>query len=392
MLPLSQSILQIPGFEIESISNIDPLIIKCRFNGSVSCVHCQSSHLRIKDTFYRWLKHESFGLRRTWLYLRTHKYHCRNCHRYFNDRFPGILPYKRSTEAFRKEVFIKHQDGICQKTLSSRLRIGAATVERWYQSFLALKLSRSVNKPCPRILGIDEHFFTRKQGYATTFCDLKHHKVYDVALGRSESSLKPFLERLMDKSKVKVVVMDLSETYQSIARKYFSQAKIVTDRFHVVRLINHHFLKTWRLFHPEGHKNRGLLSLMRRNPERLDPLQVPRLGRYFSEYPGLAELWTFRNRLLTLMKLKMVNHDYARRTIPVFLEMITQLRESPWEPMQTLGKTLQSWDQEIVRMWRFSKSNGITEGFHNKMETISRRAYGFRNFENYRLRVRTLCG
>ncbi|MBL7688152.1 MAG: transposase, partial [Bdellovibrionaceae bacterium] len=28
---------------------------------------------------------------------------------------------------------------------------------------------------------------------------------------------------------------------------------------------------------------------------------------------------------------------------------------------------------------------------HNKMEMISRRAYGFRNFQNYRLRVRVLC-
>ncbi|HAU1716213.1 TPA: transposase [Legionella pneumophila] len=35
---------------------------------------------------------------------------------------------------------------------------------------------------------------------------------------------------------------------------------------------------------------------------------------------------------------------------------------------------------------------GITEGFHRKMKLIQRRAYGFRNFENYRLRVRVLCG
>jgi transposase len=48
--------------------------------------------------------------------------------------------------------------------------------------------------------------------------------------------------------------------------------------------------------------------------------------------------------------------------------------------------------EPIVAMWRFSKTNGITEGFHNKMEMISRRAYGFRNFENYRLRVLTHCG
>ncbi|WP_162263131.1 transposase, partial [Legionella rubrilucens] len=56
-----------------------------------------------------------------------------------------------------------------------------------------------------------------------------------------------------------------------------------------------------------------------------------------------------------------------------------------------LGKTLDSWKEEIVRMWRFSKSNGITEGFHRKMKLIQRRAYGFKNFENYRTRVRVLC-
>lgn len=33
----------------------------------------------------------------------------------------------------------------------------------------------------------------------------------------------------------------------------------------------------------------------------------------------------------------------------------------------------------------------ITEGFHRKMKLIQRRAYGFRNFENYRLRIRVLC-
>ena len=43
-------------------------------------------------------------------------------------------------------------------------------------------------------------------------------------------------------------------------------------------------------------------------------------------------------------------------------------------------------------MWRFSKSKGITEGFHNKMEMMTRTAYGLTNFENYRLRVLTHCG
>ncbi len=57
-----------------------------------------------------------------------------------------------------------------------------------------------------------------------------------------------------------------------------------------------------------------------------------------------------------------------------------------------LGETLESWKTEIATMWRFTRNNGITEAFHNKMETITRQAYSFRNFENYRLRVKVLCG
>ena len=75
--------------------------------------------------------------------------------------------------------------------------------------------------------------------------------------------------------------------------------------------------------------------------------------------------------------------------LPQLLELVDQLQASP---LRALAKTLQSWLEPIVGMWRFTKNNGITEGFHTKMEIVSRRAYGFRNFENYRLRVLTHCG
>jgi transposase len=89
------------------------------------------------------------------------------------------------------------------------------------------------------------------------------------------------------------------------------------------------------------------------------------------------------------MLLKTLTALRARAKLPQYLELVEQLRDSP---LRTLAKTLTSWMGPIIAMWRFRKSNGITEGFHNKMEMISRRADGFRNFENYRLRVLTHCG
>ena len=82
----------------------------------------------------------------------------------------------------------------------------------------------------------------------------------------------------------------------------------------------------------------------------------------------------------------------VRLALGEFLDAIQELLHSPLDALQQLGRTLDSWKTEIALMWRWSKNNGITEGFHNKMEMISRRAFGFRNFQNYRLRVRVLCG
>ncbi len=82
----------------------------------------------------------------------------------------------------------------------------------------------------------------------------------------------------------------------------------------------------------------------------------------------------------------------CEKLVPRFTRAVAELRQSGLAHPVTLGDTLHSWREEIVRMWRFTRSNGITEGFHNKMETINRQAYGFRNFQNYRLRVQVLCG
>lgn len=60
--------------------------------------------------------------------------------------------------------------------------------------------------------------------------------------------------------------------------------------------------------------------------------------------------------------------------------------------MKKIGATIGKWFAPIIRMRRFAQNNGITEGFHRKMKLIQRRAYGYRNFENYRLRVLVECG
>jgi transposase len=180
----------------------------------------------------------------------------------------------------------------------------------------------------------------------------------------------------------------MAETYRASISKHFPNAKIVADRFHVVRLINHQFLRLWQDIDPIGRKNRGLLSLMRRHECNLSDKQKGLLKRYLEQTEGLLPIYEFKQKLTRLMLMKNRTKRACRKLIPLFLQYILLLKTSMFQPLVTLGKTLDSWKEEVVRMWRFSKTNGITEGFHTKMEMISRRAFGFRNFENYRLRVK----
>ncbi len=113
---------------------------------------------------------------------------------------------------------------------------------------------------------------------------------------------------------------------------------------------------------------------------------------YLKANPVLEILYTKREELLAKLRLKSVGEYGYRKHIQEFLGLLEELKNSAWEELQKLGRTLESWSEEIVRMWRFKKNNGMTEGFHNKMELIARRAYGFRNFQNYRTRVLALCG
>jgi len=391
-MPLEQIIINLPNLKIVDMVNGVKILIYAVSTLEISCFYCKSLNLRIKDSFIRKLRHICFGDRVSELHIKSHKYCCLDCGKYFNQRFQGILPRKRATEDFRKQVALKHHDGISQKSLSTRLKLSCSTVEKWYQDFVYLENQKFSGANCPKVLGIDEHFFTKKKGYATTFCDLARNKVFDVTLGRSERALEPFLKRLKGRKNVRVVLMDLSETYRSIVKKYFERALIVADRFHVIRLINHHFLNTWKQLDPNGKYNRGLLSLIRRHHWNLKPEQLVSLQKYLDSVPGLRPVYEFKQQLNQLMVFKTLPKHLCKKYIPIFLQMIADLKCSGFTHLNKLGNTLENWQEEIVRMWRFTKTNSITEGLHNKMEMISRRAFGFRNFENYRLRVRVHCG
>jgi transposase len=392
-VPNREPIVGIPGFEAFEITGTKQVVTTtCSLNDEPACPGCKSHgpHRR-KDLIKRRIRHTSIGARAHWLVVHVPKWRCR-CGRYFRQRVPGVLPHQRATEQFKEEVVERHEHGHSLSRIEQSHHLSWATTERWVHQRYAHRVSHQASRVAPKVLGIDEHFFTRKDGFATTFANLETHRVFDVQLGRSALSLQRFLDELPGKEHTEVVCMDLSETYRAIVKRHFANAIIVADRFHVIRLVTQYLMEAWKQLEPVGRKHRGLISLMRRKPENLDPEQRLRLEAYFTEHPLVGAVYDQLQRLMQLLRNKHQKAKQCRWHIRHYLRIVSELREAPMLVLHSLAATLWSWRDEIARMWRFTKSNAITEGLHNKMEVISRRAYGFRNFQNYRLRVRALCG
>lgn len=205
-------------------------------------------------------------------------------------------------------------------------------------------------------------------------------------------TLPGYLATLRGRTAVRVVCIDLSEAYRTLVRRWFPRARIVADRFHVVRIVGLHLLRLARQLCPELGWNRAWLGLLRRRRHRLDVDQQRGLEQLLAKHPVLRPIYEMKERICSLFCLKHQSRQACRRHARELLELIATLRLSGLQAAQTLATTLAGWTEEIACMWRFSRNNGITEGFHRKMKLIQRRAYGFRSFSNYRLRVLAQCG
>lgn len=357
-----------------------------------ACLHCGSPRLRSKGRYWRRVRHLEVCGRQSTLLIQAQRLRCGQCQRSFVQPLPGIIKGRHSSEPLRELLYKQHHHGLCASSMARLHRISAATIGRIYAQFTQRKAAERLSRQAPIVLGLDEHRAPCPGGFATTLVDLKNHRVFDVVPGRSGTALAAFLGSLRGRDKVRVVCIDLSSPYRSLVRRFFPKAILVADRFHVVRLASHHFLELAKQLVPALRQRRSSHALLRKRPQRLTPAQAERLRLLLAEHPVLEPLHQRLHQLHRLLCFKHRTRRQCSRLLRVLLRFMALLEQSQFPAMLTLSSTFRSWLAEIAAMWRFTKSNGITEGFHRKMKLIQRRAYGFRNFQNYRLRVIAQCG
>lgn len=323
-----------------------------------------------------------------WLKIKKHRYFCKVCRKPFTEPVSGVLPRRRTTQRLRKKILkdcgrYSNLALAATENFCSRSFVGRIFLEQ-----MEIKLRERKQAPWPTILGLDEHFFKRtRQGteFATVFTDIGRRRMFEMALSKNNRALVEQTSHIHGRENVQVVVMDLSRGYNAFARAMFPQARIVADKFHVLRLLTPALLKARREIH--GHRQEmGLRRKLLRSRDKLEYFERFDLDRYLKQHPKLEELYYFKERLHQLYRTR--GYDRAQVALARLLE---ETKNSNLIEVQKLGRTLKQWKEEVLEYFRYRFTNAFTEAMNAIAKLVQRRACGFRNFKNYRLSALSAC-
>lgn len=323
-----------------------------------------------------------------WLRIEKHRYYCKSCRKPFTEPVQGIWPRRRTTSFFRKAVAKECEFYVNLDLVRRHHSCSSGFIYKVHYEALAIRLKDREGIRWPETLGIDEHFFTRRNGYAefaTVFCDLQKRRLFEMCKGKDAKSIFEAVSHYQGREKVKVVVIDLSNGYLSIVRKLFPNASIVADKFHALRLLTPAMMKLRKQIN--GSKlELAQRRLLLRNREDLTYTQKKELDHFLYKHPLLEELYWYKERLRAFYNCR--NKHQGRRHLECF---IAELRASSQLAAQTLSRTLERWKTQLINYFEKRWTNGFTEATNGNAKALQKRARGFRNFVNYRMKTLNAC-
>ena len=167
---------------------------------------------------------------------------------------------------------------------------------------------------------------------------------------------------------------------------------IIADKFHLVRLANHavnmkrlEIMKDPNTWLVKSRKS-PLRKMLLRNGKKLHFHQERTLMHVFDRYPELNAFYRVKEMIHELYRIR--GYKRAHKHLTRITDFIASLK---MEGLKSLRRTLMDWRKEILNYFKRRVTNGKTEGFNRKAKLIQRQAYGFKKFENYRLKLIYLC-
>jgi len=353
------------------------------------CSACGSRDVISRGHVERQFRSLPIGSRTTSVVLPIPRVECSACGAVRQVKVPFADPRRSYTKSFQRYAL---ELLLCMtiQDVARHLDVGWDLIKDIQKRDLSRRYAKPKLKHL-RHIAIDEIAVGKGHRYLTVVMDLESGAVVFVGDGKGADALKPFWKRLRPSgAKIEAVAMDMSGAYQAAVRANLREAVIVFDRFHVVKLFNEKLSDLRRDLYREAtevqHKAvlKGTRWLLLKNAENLDE-EKDEKGR-------LKEALKLNESLATAYYLKEDLRRFweqpGKRFATTFLDgWIRRAEASGIKVLQQMAKTLAAHRSGLLAYYDVMISSGPMEGTNNKIKTMKRQAYGFRDREFFKLKI-----
>ena len=355
----------------------------------ILCPRCSYKGFSLKGNKIRKLRIAPLGMMASFIFVELHRLKCDSCHAIWWPALPFVQGKKRVTISFERYVIELMRFSTIEH-VARFLRVSWGLIKNIHKAYL----QREYKKPdfkLLRYIGIDEFSIRKGHEYMTIFINLETGEILHAVEGKSIAIVREFMLQLQQEAiNLKAIAMDMNAPYAAAVKEFLPKIDIVYDRFHVMNLASVAIEEIRREQQDKCNEAglkalKGCRFLLLSNYEKLNPKKQDSLTCLFEINKPLALAHAMKEQL-RLFWTKSSSYEGVR-----FLSCwIMDAVESGVKGLVKTGKTLLRRWEDLVNYFKHKITNGKTEGINNKIKTMKRQAYGFRDMEYFKLRLYNL--
>jgi len=378
--------------KVLSCQSIDGLGIIIEIEAEVKYCNCRCGKIShaIHQNHWRMIQDLPPSTKTVLLKINRRQFKCQSCQKVFSEDLYFVEKNRGYTKRLARNII--------EQVLNSNIHSVAERndlSDEEVESMLEGQASEILNIDLSQLsrLGIDEIALVKGQGnYLAVLVDLDTHKPIEIVSSRRVSEVSEVLKKWGDQvlEQIKEVSIDLWSPYKKLVEELMPNADITADRFHVMKQVTDE-LDTARKtenkiavsLKNQSEKDRVLAGLTKskysllKNESDLNARQKEKLKSVQKVSPTLS-MPALKEQFRDIFELSQSWGDSVMKLLDWLDDALSYFPKSI--------KTIVRWRSEVVGYFDGRTTSGTVEGINNKLKPIKRLGYGFRNFNNFRLR------
>ena len=345
------------------------------------CPHCQSDNLVGFGRREQMVKDLPMHGKRVGLYVETKRFQCRSCDKTFYESLPDVDEKRMMTS--RLTAWVGKQ--AIKRTFASiaeDVGINEGTVRSVFRDYIN-ELERTVRFDTPKWMGIDEIHLIKPRGVIT---NIENNTVVELLVNRNKETIIKYLSKLDGKQHIQYVTMDMWRPYKDAVEDVLPQAKIMIDKFHVVKMANEALERVRKSFRDSltPKQRRGLMHdrfvLLKRESD-LDEKEKSRLLIWLDTYPELGLAYRLKEDFF-----KIYDAGTRHNALTRFANWENSITPDVRDAFADLIRAWRNWQPYILNYFDHPVTNAYTESLNSLIRVIDRLGRGY-SFEALRAKI-----